>query len=139
LDLRAVLGVRLDLAMTWSFYIEAERCFEGTRSLLTWGRTEKPVLNAYRLLARLGERRLALRSDAAWSLDQLDGPQTHMPEEVDGLAAADGDGRARITVLLWRHADDQYRMDGEPVPVVVRLAGLPPGWRPASVPEWRSD
>jgi xylan 1,4-beta-xylosidase len=137
LDLRAAAGANLELATTWSFYIEGERCFEGTRSLLTQGRIEKPVLNAYRLLARLGERRLALRSDGAWSLDRLDAPDSHMPEEVDGMAAMDA--ADRVTVLLWRHADDQYRTDAGETRAEVRLVGLPGGWRQVSVRHWRID
>jgi xylan 1,4-beta-xylosidase len=137
LDLREVTGAGLDLATTWSFYIEGERCFEGTRSLLTRDLIEKPVLNAYRMLARLGERRLPLRSDRAWAISDLDGPDRLMPEEVDGLAAAEG--RDRFAVLLWRHADDQHRSDAGAEPVEVRLSGLPAEWGRAAVRHWRVD
>jgi xylan 1,4-beta-xylosidase len=137
IDLSEATGARLDLATTWSFYMEGERCFEGTRSLLTQGRIEKPVLNAYRMLARLGEHRLPLRSDRAWPIDRLDGPDSHMPEEIDGLAATDGSDR--ITVLLWRHADDQHRTGGDEAEAAVRLSGLPAGWERVSVRHWRID
>ena len=39
--------------------MEGERCFEGTRSLLTSHRIGKPVLNAYRMLGRLVKVTLA--------------------------------------------------------------------------------
>jgi xylan 1,4-beta-xylosidase len=137
MDLGEATGARLDLATTWSFYFEGERCFEGTRALLTRDRIEKPVLNAYRMLARLGEHRLPLRCDRAWAIDQLDAGEAGMPEEIDGLAAADGvDG---IAVLLWRHADDQYRTDAEETKVAVRLTGLPADWRRVSIRHWRVD
>ena len=39
-----------------------ERFFEGTRRLFTASGVEKPVLNAYRMLARLGDTRLAAQN-----------------------------------------------------------------------------
>src|SRR6185295_11983334 len=86
LDLDA-RGARVHQATTWSFYFEGERFFEGTRSLFTADGIEKPVLNAYRMLARLGGTRLGVESSHAWSLDQLDGADEGMPEEIDALAA----------------------------------------------------
>ena len=49
-------GRHVDQATTWSFYFEGERFFEGTRSLFTAQGVEKPVLNAYRMLAPDGRR-----------------------------------------------------------------------------------
>jgi xylan 1,4-beta-xylosidase len=69
LDLDARGGARVHQATTWSFYFEGERFFEGTRSLFTAQGIEKPVLNAYRMLSRLGDTRLAVESSRAWSLD----------------------------------------------------------------------
>ena len=62
LDLDARGGARVHQATTWSFYFEGERFFEGTRSLFTAQGIEKPVLNAYRMLSRLGDTRLAVES-----------------------------------------------------------------------------
>jgi xylan 1,4-beta-xylosidase len=112
-------------ATTWSFYFEGERLFEGTRSLFTAGEIDKPVLNAYRMLSRLGDTRLAATSTHAWPLDRLDGENTAMPEEVDVLAAAHG--RDSVQVLVWRHADDQYATDGRESAVTVDLERLPFG------------
>jgi len=110
-------------ATTWSFYFEGERFFEGTRSLFTAGEIEKPVLNAYRMLSRLGATRLAATSTHAWPLDRLDGEDGAMPEEIDALAAAQG--RAAVQILVWRHADDQYASDGRESTVTVHLERLP--------------
>ena len=70
LDLDERGGAQVHLATTWSFYFEGERLFEGTRSLFTAQGVEKPVLNAYRMLGRLGDTRLAVESSDAWPLDQ---------------------------------------------------------------------
>ena len=89
LDLDATRAARTShQATTWSFYFEGERFFEGTRSLFTAQGIEKPVLNAYRMLSRLGDTRLAVESTRAWSLEDLDGGETAMPEEIDALATA---------------------------------------------------
>ena len=89
LDLNATETVQVEQATSWSFYFEGERYFEGTRSFLTAGGVEKPFLNAYRMLARLGHRRVLATSDAAWEIGELD--------ETDGSQHAGGGRRARHT------------------------------------------
>jgi xylan 1,4-beta-xylosidase len=123
LDLNESEEVKVEQATSWSFYFEGERFFEGTRSFLTAGGIEKPFLNAYRMMARLGGRRLAATSDAMSPAEDLDsGDGRSMREEVDVLASSDAAGR--VTVLVWRHTDDQYRSDDGPVPVDLRVEGL---------------
>ena len=123
LDLNDSEEVKVEQATSWSFYFEGERFFEGTRSFLTAGGIEKPFLNAYRMMARLGGRRLAATSDAMSPAEDLDsGDGRSMREEVDVLASSDAAGR--VTVLVWRHTDDQYRTDDGPVAVDLRVGGL---------------
>ena len=136
LDLDARGGARVHLATTWSFYFEGERFFEGTRSLFTAQGVEKPVLNAYRMLARLGDTRLAVESSGAWPLDRLDGDEAGMPEEVDALATFNG--RDCVSVLVWRHADDQYATDPAAREVALALERLP-FTGPVRVRHWRID
>jgi len=121
LDLDARGAARVHQATTWSFYFEGERLFEGTRSLFTAERIEKPVLNAYRMLARLGDTRVAVESDRAWSLARLDDGDAGMPEEIDGLATTGPDG---VSLLVWRHTDDQYATDPREAAVTVRFEHL---------------
>ena len=135
LDLDARGSARVHQATTWSFYFEGERFFEGTRSLFTAQGIQKPVLNAYRMLSRLGDTRLAVESTSAWPLTRLDDGDTGMPEEVDALATA---GRDAVSVLVWRHADDQYAADPRAAAVTVRLDHLPFGGA-ARVSHWRID
>jgi xylan 1,4-beta-xylosidase len=135
LDLDARGAARVHQATTWSFYFEGERFFEGTRSLFTAQGIQKPVLNAYRMLSRLGDTRLAVESTSAWSLSRLDDGDTGMPEEVDALATTGRDG---VKVLVWRHADDQYATDPRATAVTVRLDRLPFGGG-ARVSHWRID
>src|SRR5262245_58810480 len=123
LDLDDRGGARVHQATTWSFYFEGERIFEGTRSLFTAEGLEKPVLNAYRMLARLGDTRLAVEASHAWSLDRLDDGEPEMPEEIDALATATG--KEGVAVLVWRHADDQYATNTQDCDVMLRIERLP--------------
>lgn len=128
LDLNAQEAVQVEQATSWSWYFEGERYFEGTRAFLTAGGVEKPFLNAYRALARLGSRRVAATSSAAHPVSALDEAArtgASMPEEVDALAARDDDGR--LAVLVWRHTDDQYQRDDESCVVEISVAGLEDG------------
>lgn len=129
LDLDDVAPASADLATTWSFYFEGERYFEGTRSLATTSGIDKPVLNAYRMLARLGDERLDASSSAAWSVEELGtepvGAYDGLPEEVDVLATRAADGQ--VAVLVWRHADDQYLTAERPSEVRLTVDGLTPG------------
>ncbi|MFC7621755.1 glycoside hydrolase [Microlunatus sp. GCM10028923] len=123
LDLNAAGPVSVNQATSWSFYFEAERWFEGTRSFLTADGTEKPLLNAYRMFGRLGSHRVAARSDQAWSIEALADPDgSSMPEEVDALATTDEDGT--VAILVWRHTDDQYQRAEAATPVRIAVSGL---------------
>lgn len=123
LDLNAAGPVQVTQATSWSFYFEGERWFEGTRSFLTADGTEKPLLNAYRMFGGLGERRVAARSDQAWSIDGLESPDgSSMPEEVDALATVEEDGT--LAILVWRHTDDQYQRDAASTAVEIAVSGL---------------
>ncbi|MGO2773858.1 MAG: GH39 family glycosyl hydrolase, partial [Brachybacterium tyrofermentans] len=123
LDLSDLEGANIQQAMSWAFYFEGERYFEGTRAFLTADRIEKPLLNAYRLLSHLGETRVEATSDVALGVELLDQAGGRaMPEEVDVLASRDSDGR--IVTALWRHTDDQYRTADAPTPVSLTVRGL---------------
>ncbi|HXW80667.1 MAG TPA: hypothetical protein VEJ84_14285, partial [Acidimicrobiales bacterium] len=134
LDLQEARSANLRAACAWAFYIEGERCFEGTRSLATYGDIEKPVLNGYRLLGKLGRRRLRATSSGAWPVHLLDDTPS-VPEEVDVLATGSDDGRT--CVLVWRHDDDQYHREDVKRAVTVRVRGL--GGGPALVRQWVID
>ncbi|MBO0810540.1 MAG: glycoside hydrolase [Microlunatus sp.] len=124
LDLNAQEAVQVEQATSWSFYFEGERYFEGTRSFLTAGGVQKPLLNAYRMLALLGQDRLRSTSDAAWQLSELDHTDgSSMPEEVDAIASRTAEGT--IAVLVWRHIDDQYQTSDSQTPVTVTVRNLP--------------
>jgi xylan 1,4-beta-xylosidase len=136
LDLNEQHTAKVAEATTWSFSMEGERYFEGTRSFVTASGIEKPLMNAYRAFAHLGDRRLGASSDAAVAVDDLSALGAGLAEEVDVLASA-GSTDGRVAVLVWRHADDQYAVDDDPAEVDLRVDGLAPGdW---TLSHWRID
>jgi xylan 1,4-beta-xylosidase len=75
------------------------------------------------MLARLGARRVEAESTAQWRLAELDSVGGRsMPEEVDTLASRGRDGT--VSVLVWRHTDDQYQRDELETPVEIEVTGL---------------
>jgi len=120
LDMDRLDLARVHAATTWSWYLEGDRFFEGTRSLFTAGNLPTPLLNAYRLFARLPEQRLAVESNRSAGLSQLDGGE--IVTEVDALAAS-GDAN-RVAVLVWHHGDDQY-LEAPAAAVTLTLRNLP--------------
>jgi xylan 1,4-beta-xylosidase len=131
LDRLGLAGVHA--ATTWSWYFEGDRYFEGTRSLFTAGDIGTPLLNAYRMLARLPDQRVRVESTGDRGLAQLDDAEER--PEVDGLAATDG--RERVAALIWHHGDDQYRQGMAQVEVTLR--GLPFVGRPLRLRHYRID
>lgn len=91
---------RVELMTTWAFLFEGKRLFEGNRTLVTKENIEKPVLNAFRVLGRLGRTRILARSNQA-----RDVAVDAATREVDALAALSGN---RVTVLVWHQADEWW-------------------------------
>ena len=134
LDLNTQHTAKVHEATTWSFSMEGERYFEGTRSFVTASGIEKPLMNAYRAFARLGHRRLAATSDQAADISDISALGNGLPEEIDVIAGSDGD---EITILVWRHTDDQYAADPATARVDLEVNGLDSG--PWTVQHFRID
>jgi len=98
LDLDMWFNRRIAFITTWAFYFEGKRFFEGNRTLVTGENIEKPILNGFRMLSRLGQTRL--RTTSTHSRDVLGAAAPDV--EVDTLAALSG---KKVTVLLWHQAD----------------------------------
>jgi len=105
LDLNHQYGEPIQLITTWAFYFEGKRFFEGNRTLVTNENIEKPVLNAFRMLGRIGHIRLALHSTHGRDVLAPNAPRV----EVDGLAAISG---KQVTIMIW-HQSDEWWLEGE--------------------------
>jgi xylan 1,4-beta-xylosidase len=67
-------GVNLEGALSWTFTFEDQPYFAGLRSLATNG-IDKPVLNTFRMFAKMSGQRLAVESDHGYTVDEIIGPR----------------------------------------------------------------
>ncbi len=118
-------GKQVDGMLTWAFLFEDRPYFEGFRTLSTNG-LDKPVLNVFRLLAKLGGVQVDLRSDRAPDvLARGRGDDAQTLPDVDGIATVDeSDG---IQLFLSSHHDDWDVTT--PSEVRVHVNGAPAGQR----------
>lgn len=124
--------VNLEGVVSWSFEFEDQPWFAGYRQLATNG-VDLPVLNVFRLFARLGETRLASTSSAQVSLDRLMADGVQGDADVGTLATRTADGR--IALLVWHYHDDDVA--GPDARLHISLNGLPR--TPAAATVWRVD
>jgi xylan 1,4-beta-xylosidase len=92
-----------------TFYYPGFRLFEGQRTLITGERIDKPILNALRLLGKLGDTRLAIEDEAGSAAE---------------LLATCTDGGC-VQVMAVNFVEDFHYSDS--CPIEVRLQGLLPG------------
>ncbi len=121
LDLAEKHGVNLEGALTWAFEFEDQPYFAGFRSLATNG-IDKPVLNVFRMFAKMDGQRLPVSSDSAVSLPDMLRSGVRGKPDVSALAAMKG---KKLTVLVWHYHDDDVR--GPDAEVRVDLPGAPKG------------
>ncbi len=104
MDLGQGSSHRVDAMLTWAFQFEDREYFAGLRTLSTNG-IDKPVLNVFRLLAKLGNQRLPFTSDGYRNPQIAAGPDLpETPPDLSGLATIDGSGI--VGVFLSCHHDD---------------------------------
>jgi xylan 1,4-beta-xylosidase len=111
-DLAAKHGVNLEGALTWAFEFEDQPYFAGFRVLATNG-IDLPVMNVFRMFAKLGGKRVAAESDAAVPLARI------MRDGVRGDAVRPGDAgrgqgvRAGLALPRRRPARPAGRPDAD--------------------------
>jgi xylan 1,4-beta-xylosidase len=119
-DLADQRGVNIEGALTWAFEFENQPFFAGFRALATEG-IDLPVLNVFRMFAKMGGRRLSVESDGAVALTALLKDGVREKPDVSALASLDNE---RLSVLVWHYHDDDVA--GPAAEVSLRLEGLPP-------------
>ena len=116
---------QVDGMLTWAFEFENRGCFEGLRTLSTNG-IDKPVLNVFRFLSKLGRIRLHVevpeREHGEAQREKAERSGAMAKPEVSLVAAADE--HRGIQLFLASHHDDwDVRTETS---VEVRLRGLAP-------------
>ncbi|HMD59956.1 MAG TPA: beta-xylosidase, partial [Opitutaceae bacterium] len=126
-------GVDLEGALTWAFEFEDQPYFAGQRVLSSNG-IDLPVMNVFRMLSRMGGRRVEATSTAEVPLDAIVREGVRGAPDVAALASLDG---GRLCVLAWHYHDDD--IPGPDARVELELANLPFRGASARLAHYRID
>jgi len=132
-DLAERHGVNVEGALTWAFEFEDQPYFAGFRSLASNG-IDKPVLNVFRMFAKMSGRRLAVASDSAMTLEEIVRRGVGARPDVSALASLDGN---KLGVLVWHYHDDD--VPGPEAAVELTLDSLPLAGGKANLQHFRVD
>jgi xylan 1,4-beta-xylosidase len=111
-------GVNLEGALTWAFEFEDQPPFAGFRALASDG-LDLPVLNVFRMFAKMSGQRLAVESSAGLDAETIRAKGVRGNPDVSALAALD---QGKLTVLVWHYHDDD--VPGPEAKVELNLTGL---------------
>src|SRR5581483_3674911 len=125
--------IHLIAMLSWAFEFEGRDTFEGFRSLATNG-IDKPVLNFFRMAAKMSGERVQVESTGAVPLDVMRDTGVRAAPDVDGLATVSG---RNAMVMVWNYQDTVAQDPA--VGSRVLVSGLPAGMRSVRVREWRID
>lgn len=126
-------GVNLEGALTWAFEFENQPYFAGFRVLASNG-IDHPVLNVFRMFARMNGRRLPAESSHAVPLDVMLASGVRAQPDVSALASLDA---KKLTVMAWHYHDDD--VPGPAATVEIILGELPHDVKNATLHHFRID
>lgn len=126
-------GVDLEGALTWAFEFEGQPYFAGQRTLSTNG-IDLPVMNVFRMLARMDGGRVEADSSGQVPLDDIERGGVRGNPDVGALASL---GPGRVSVLIWHYHDDD--VPGPDARVSVAISGLPLRAGRATLTHFRID
>ncbi len=119
LDLAGKYGVNLEGALTWAFEFENQPYFAGFRALASDG-LDLPVLNVFRMFAKMSGQRLDVESSAGLDADTIRAKGIRGNPDVSALASLD---KNKLCVLVWNYHDDD--VPGPAAKISLNLSGLP--------------
>jgi len=132
-DLADRHGVNLEGALTWAFTFEDQPYFAGFRQLASNG-VDLPVLNVFRMFAKMGGDRIAATSTGAVSLDEVLAEGVRKSPDVGALASRAGE---TVCLMLWHYHDDD--LPGPQAAVDAQVSGLPEGKTSVTMTHYRID
>jgi xylan 1,4-beta-xylosidase len=133
LDLAEKHAVNIEGALTWAFEFEDQPYFAGFRSLASNG-IDKPVLNVFRMFAKMSGQRLAVESDSALSLEEIVRRGVGARPDVSALASLDGN---KLCILVWHYHDDD--VPGPEAEIELTLNNLPLASSKVNLQQFRID
>jgi len=119
--------------VTWAFEFEGQPYFAGFRELATNG-VDKPVLNAFRMLGRLGNERVKITSSAELATEDVVRDGVRVVPDINAIATRKD---REIEILIWNYHDDDVPFPDAPINLVI--SGLPTGARRPWVEHFRVD
>ena len=132
-DLAERHGVNLEGALTWAFEFEDQPYFAGFRALASNG-IALPVLNVFRMFAKMGGQRVAAESSAQVPLDTMLTEGVRGAADVAAFASAEPNG---LAVMVWHYHDDD--VPGPDAAVELAMVGLPAAVLQAKLAHYRID
>jgi len=132
LDLADKHRVNLQGALTWAFEFENQPYFAGFRALASNG-LDLPVLNVFRMYAKMSGRRLDVESSAGLDADTIRAKGVRRNPDVSALASLD---KNKLCVMVWNYHDDD--VPGSDAKISLKFNGLP-SLSNAKVTEYRID
>jgi xylan 1,4-beta-xylosidase len=120
-------------AVTWAFEFEDQPYFAGFRELASDG-LDKPVLNAFRMLGLLGEKRVTVTNSGALPTDDV---VLHGVRGQDDIGAVATRKDREAEVLLWNYHDDDVSVAD--ALVELEIDGLPDNVKRGLLEHFRMD
>ena len=114
-------GVNFEGALTWAFEFEGQPYFAGFRVLASNG-IDHPVLNVFRMMSKMGGKRLIVDSDTAIPLASILREGVRAKPDVSAMASIEGN---KLCILTWHYHDDD--VPGPAAEIDVSISGLPNG------------
>ncbi len=114
-ELADLHGVNLLGAVTWAFEFEGQPYFDGFRDLATNG-VDKPVLNVFRMLGKMGGDRVKVESSGALSLAAVRDTGVRVRADINALASRNGNS---IAVMVWNYHDEDLPAPAANVDLVI--------------------
>jgi len=121
--LAARRGVNLEGVLTWAFEFEDKPPFAGFRQLTSAG-IDLPVMNVFKMFAKMGGHYVAATSDHQIPLDQVVAGGVRAAADVGTVATVEGN---KVAILVWHYHDDD--LPGPDAAVSISLSGLPAAFR----------
>jgi xylan 1,4-beta-xylosidase len=118
-ELAQKYGVNLEGALTWAFEFEDQPPFAGFRALASDG-LDLPVLNVFRMFAKMSGQRLAVESSAGLDAETIRSRGVRGSPDVSALAGLD---KNKLAVLVWHYHNDD--LPGPDANVNLTLDNLP--------------
>ncbi len=120
-------------AVTWAFEFEDQPPFAGFRELATDG-VDKPVLNSFRMLGLLGDRRVKVISSGAQPSAEIIRAGVRERPDINAIATRK---EREIEILAWNYHDDDVPFRAASIDLTIE--GLPADAKRALLEHFRID